>query len=194
MNNLSEATFIFDKFPTIETKRFWLREAKEEDYLEVYEIYSSEEAVKYQGMKNMTTFEQAKKSIMSFKKGFKEKRFIRWCIEDKNTNKVVGTITLHDFDFDESTVQIGYMLNIKYWRKNIMTECGLEVLKYAFEALKFKSVQAYIHPGNIASIKLNEKLGFINKKIIKEVVFNLNSEVFEDRVLYEKGCNYGVCI
>lgn len=194
MNNLSEATFIFDKFPTIETKRFWLREAKEEDYLDVYEIYSSEEAVKYQDMKNMTTFEQAKKSIMSFKKGFKEKRFIRWCIEDKNTNKVVGTITLHDFDFDESKVQIGYMLNIKYWRRNIMTECGLEVLKYAFEALKFKSIQAYIHPGNIASIKLNEKLGFINKKIIKEVVFNLNSEVFEDRVLYEKGCNYGLCI
>lgn len=194
MNNLSEATFIFDKFPTIETKRFWLREAKEEDYLDVYEIYSSEEAVKYQDMKNMTTFEQAKKSIMSFKKGFKEKRFIRWCIEDKNTNKVVGTITLHDFDFDESKVQIGYMLNIEYWRRNIMTECGLEVLKYAFEALKFKSIQAYIHPGNIASIKLNEKLGFINKKIIKEVVFNLNSEVFEDRVLYEKDCNYEVCI
>lgn len=57
--------------------------------------------------------EQSKKSVTHFLNSYKNKNFIRWCIADKNNDKVFGMITLHDFDSWNSKAEIGYMLNKK---------------------------------------------------------------------------------
>lgn len=108
---MGKINFEFDKFPQLESKRFILREVKERDYISLYEIYSDEDAVRYQQISTMKTIEQAQKSVRAFLQGFKNKKFIRWCIATKENDKVIGLITLHDFNNWNSQAEMGFMLN-----------------------------------------------------------------------------------
>lgn len=174
----------FNVFPKLETTNYLLREVKEKDYDNIYDIYSDEEVVKYQQIETMRNMEQAKKSVTHFLNSYKNKKFIRWCITDKNNDKVVGMITLHDFDSWNSKAEIGYMLNKKYWKQNIMSESGQKVISYAFEVIELHRIEALIHPENIASIKLNMKLGFEKEGLKKSSAYNRRTGEFEDRLIY----------
>ena len=174
----------FDVFPKLETSGFILREVREQDIKEIYEIYSDEEAVKYQQIKPMESMEQAQRSVTYFLNSYKNKKFIRWCIADKNYDKVVGLITLHDFDSWNSKVEIGYMLNKKYWKQNIMSEAGQKVIEYAFEVMELHRIEALVHPENTASNKLCTKLGFKMEGLKGGAAFSRRTGEYEDRIIY----------
>lgn len=175
--------FDFNAFPNLESKRFVLREVKEKDYLSIYEIYSDNDTVKYQQMVTMQTMEQAQKSVQAFLRGFENKKFIRWCIATRQQDNVVGLITLHSFNRWNSQGEIGFMLNKAYWRQNIMGEVGEEILKFAFQVMDLNRIEASVHPENIASIKLCEKLGFKEEGVKKEAAYNKKTNEYEDRVM-----------
>jgi ribosomal-protein-alanine N-acetyltransferase len=175
---------VFNEFPKLETERFILREVVESDYGAIYDIYCDEDAVKYQQIKAMSTIDQAKKSVEFFINGFKNKKFIRWCITLKENSQVIGLITLHDFDAWNSTVEIGYMLNKRYWRQNVMSEAAIKVIHYAFEVIELNRIEALIDPENIASIKLNIKLGFAKEGLKKEAAYNKRTEKYEDELMF----------
>lgn len=175
--------FNFNAFPNLESKRFILREVKEKDYLAIYEIYSDDDTVKYQQMGTMQTMEQAQKSVQAFLRGFENKKFIRWCIATREQDNVVGLITLHSFNEWNSQGEIGFMLNKAYWRQNIMGEVGEEVLKFAFQVMDLNRIEASVHPENIASIKLCEKLELKKEGVKKEAAYNKRTSEYEDRVM-----------
>lgn len=181
MSNLKAA---FIKFPILETTRFLLREVKEQDYNQIYEIYSNDDVVKYQQIKPMETIDQAQKSVIWLKDGFKNKRFIRWCIAEKKTDKVIGLIALHSFDDFNLIAQIGFILNKNYWKQGIMGEVGARIVKYAFEEVKLHRIEALIDKENIASCKLSVKLGFKEEGLKKEAAYNRRTEGFDDRLIY----------
>lgn len=54
---------------------------------------------------------------------------------------------------------IGFAISEAYWGQGFAYESSLAVLKHA-RALKLNKLYAIISPGNVASIKLIEKLGF----------------------------------
>ena len=178
------SNFEIDIFPLLESEGFILREVEEKDYISVFETYSQEATVKYQQISAMETMDQAKKSVQAFLQGFKNRKFIRWCIAEKENDKVIGFIALHDFDICNSQAEIGYMLNQNYWRQNVMSEVAQVIISFAFEVIGLIKIEASIHPENIASIKLCEKLGFQSEGLIKEAAFNRRTNKYEDRVIY----------
>lgn len=175
---------IFINFPELETERFILRQVKAKDSEDLYELYSDPMAVKYQQTEAMSDMDQAKKTVIAFLNGYSNKIFIRWCIADKSTDKVVGLIALHSFDILNFKAEIGYMLNSKYLNQNIMTECAVKVLDFSFNILNLTKVEASIHPDNERSIHLVDKLGFKKESLIKGISFNFKTALFEDRVIF----------
>lgn len=181
---MSNINLEFDKFPQLESKRFILREVKEYDYLSLYEIYSDKDVIKYQQIGTMQTIEQAQKSVQAFLQGFRNRKFIRWCIAEKESDKVIGLITLHDFNIWNSHAEIGFMLNKKYWRQSVMWEAANEIITFAFGIIGLNRIEALIHPDNIASIKLSKKLGFEREGLKKEAAYNKRTNEYEDRLIF----------
>jgi ribosomal-protein-alanine N-acetyltransferase len=175
---------IFINFPELETEKFVLRQVKAKDAEDLYELYSDPMAVKYQQTEAMSDINQAKKTIIAFLNGYSNKQFIRWCIADKLTDKVVGLIALHSFDILNFKAEIGYMLNSKYLNQNIMTECAIKILDLSFNIINLTKVEASIHPDNERSIHLVSKLGFMKENLIKGISFNFKTALFEDRVVF----------
>lgn len=178
-----KATFS-DEFPKLMTNRFLLREVTENDIHEIYSIYSNKEAVRFQQIEPMSNLTQAKKAVNYFKSAYKDKKFIRWCITYKGSDKVIGLITLHSFDNWNAKAEIGYMLNQKYWNQGIMSEVGKRIIQYAFLTSKLHRIEALVDPLNFPANKLSLKLAFQREGLKKDAAFNKRTKNFEDRVIY----------
>ena len=65
-------------------------------------------------------------------------------------------------------IEIGYRLHPAYWNQGLATEAATAVRDHAFRDLKLPRAISLIHPGNIASRRVAEKIGMTHEK---ETVF-----------------------
>jgi RimJ/RimL family protein N-acetyltransferase len=65
-------------------------------------------------------------------------------------------------------IEIGYRLHPAYWDQGLATEAATAVRDHAFRDLKLPRVISLIHPDNIASRRVAEKIGMTHEK---ETVF-----------------------
>lgn len=174
---------MFNEFPTIDREDYILRPVYDRDREQVLEIYSDVETLKYQASKAITRFEEADKMINSFKNGFEGKIFIRWCIADKRNDEMIGLLALHHIDKINNKAQIGYILRRELWNKGIMSSILIDFIDYLFEKGDLRKLEASIHPENQNSIKLVEKLGFVNEEVMLHCVLNPTNDIYEDRII-----------
>ncbi|MEO8666575.1 MAG: GNAT family N-acetyltransferase [Ignavibacteria bacterium] len=159
---------VFDEFPVIETERLKLREITTDDRNEIFEIYSSEEAMKYFGKIPYKKIEEADERIMITQKAFKEKEGIRWGITLKPSGKLIGSAGIWRIDNIHFRGEVGYELSPQHWRKGIMYEALLPILSFGFEKINLHTIEANTDPENTSSRKLLHKLGFEQEGYFKE--------------------------
>ncbi len=180
MNKLYE---LFDEYPMLDLGDFILRKIDLSDQEDLHDIYSDERVMKYQGEPVKSNIEQINEFIEFIDSGFKRKYFIRWGVVDKSYNKVIGLISFHHIDFNNNNGQIGYILNRLYWNKGIMSFVVSEIIRYLFRDLKLHKLELSIHPENIASIRIAEKIGFKEEGLRKDCVYNFAKAEYESRVI-----------
>ncbi|MBI9014646.1 MAG: GNAT family N-acetyltransferase [Clostridiales bacterium] len=174
---------IFEGFPTISTTKFDMRLIRPSDRSELLSIYSDEESVKYQAMHLMENETKANQMIEMISNGYECKYFARWGITDKETDKLVGIVSIHHIDYKNNSSQIGYILNKAYWNKSIMTHIVSDTIDYLFKEVELKRLIAEIHPENKASIRLSEKLGFKKEGVSVDSIFNPSTNKYENRII-----------
>jgi ribosomal-protein-alanine N-acetyltransferase len=77
---------------------------------------------------------------------------------------IVGSITLSQiFRGGFQNAYLGYFVASRYARQGLMTEALDLMLRYAFENLKLHRLEANIQPGNVASISLVKRAGFVRE-------------------------------
>ena len=153
---------------TIDIDRIMLRRIGYFDSRDIFDIFSSEETMKYYGMFPFTKVEEALKLIDYFSNSISENTALRWGIELKSENKLIGTCGFHSWNKKHKRAEIGYELNKEYWHKGYMLEALPEIIKYGFETMELNRIEALIYPENEASQKSIEKLGFIKEGLLEE--------------------------
>ncbi|PWW26842.1 acetyltransferase (GNAT) family protein [Cytobacillus oceanisediminis] len=78
--------------PTLETKRLLLREISKDDADGIFSCFSNENVTRYYGQETLDNIEQAKGFVDFFANSYKEKRGVRWGIELKGNQGIIGTI------------------------------------------------------------------------------------------------------
>ncbi len=85
-----------------------------------------------------------------------------WSILERNDTDppaFVGWVLLLPYAEFGDEVEIGWRLKRDFRGKGYASEAAQPILRHAFETLRLESVVADIHPENIGSISVAEKLG-----------------------------------
>ena len=105
-----------------------------------------------------------------------------WAVADAKTDRCWGMVNYHDGHIRNKRVAIGYIINPARQREGIAAEAVSAMLDFCFGALGLHRVQAFIHPDNVASRALAEKLGFRCEGVLRESL--RVGETWRDEMLY----------
>ncbi|MDD3733246.1 MAG: GNAT family protein [candidate division Zixibacteria bacterium] len=99
---------------------------------------------------------------------FKSKKSMFLCIILKEDGTYIGNIVLFNIADYERICEWGIKLDKKYHRQGYATEASLLLIRYVFEDLGYVRLHSGTHSKNEASIKLQEKLGFVKEGVFRQ--------------------------
>lgn len=172
----------FTPFPVLETPRLILREPRQDDVADLFELRSDPVVMQYVPRPLAQSYSDVV-ALLELMAGFVARNErINWVIEWKETGKVLGLIGYVNILLEHERCEVGYMLNRHWHRKGIMREALMEVLKYGFEVLNFHSILAITDALNEASGALLIDVGFVQEAYFRED-FRFNGE-FRNSIYY----------
>ena len=168
-------------FPILFTERLKLRKLEVDDFASL---------VKYANNKKISDRiinipHPYREPVAAFRmsyvvQGFKNKSRFVFAITQKEEGELIGEISLH-LNQASKTSELGYWLAEPYWGKGLITEAIEAVLNFGFERLELEKIFATCHVDNIASGKVLEKNGFLEKNVNGNVqLFELTKPEYED--------------
>lgn len=89
-------------------------------------------------------------------------------IEDRADETLLGVISVHRIDWARRCAGIGYWVRRAAWGKQVATEAGAALVEYALRELELHRLEAHVAPGNRASQRVVEKIGFEREGIARE--------------------------
>ncbi|QYR19215.1 GNAT family N-acetyltransferase [Paenibacillus sp. sptzw28] len=158
-------------FPILETKRLLLREITNHDAEGVFACFSNEDVTRYYGQDKLESIEQAKQLVAFFSRNYNEKRGMRWGIEIKDTEGIIGTIGFNAWAPKHRRAELGYEIHPKHWRKGYASEAITEITSYGFKDLHLNRIGAVVFIENEGSNNLLTKLGFQKEGVLKEYMY-----------------------
>jgi [ribosomal protein S5]-alanine N-acetyltransferase len=156
----------FTPFPILKTERLTLRQLEINDEQEIFTLRSDTEINKYLDRQISNTIDDARNFINKII----ENGSLYWAITFSDKNILVGTICLFGFSDDSYKCEIGYELLTNFQGQGIMKEAVEKVIDYAFNTIKVKKIEAFLHRDNLNSIKLLEKLRFTPDKTNSDLI------------------------
>lgn len=157
-------------FPILETVNLRLRELVPSDADNVLRIFADDEVTRFYDFDTFTSLGQAADLIVRQATRYEKGEAIRWGITQRANDVVIGTVGLV-ISRSSAIGGLGYDLARPYWRRGIMTEALRIAIGYSFLSVNLNRLQALVMPGNVASINLLEKLGFVEEGILREYAF-----------------------
>jgi ribosomal-protein-alanine N-acetyltransferase len=170
------------KFPRLQTERLILRELEPTDQEFVHQHFADPDITFYLHDEEPIATRQEAQAIIDFYTEPGTKSYHRWVIVNKQDYKPIGTCGFHKWEKRHSRVEIGYDLDKEFWNKGFMTEALIEVLKFVFTNMEVNRIEALVHPHNLASIKLLEKLRFQKEGLMREYYFQMGK--FHDSLIF----------
>ena len=152
-------SFSFIDFPILKTERLILRKLTFNDVFAIFKLRSSKEINELISRETPKNLKDAEKFIKVCHTEFEKENRIFWAMEFENT--LIGTIVYHNISLVNKYAEIGYELNPRYQQKGFMSEAMDKVLAFGINKIKLKTVEAFTHKNNKASITLLEKYHFV---------------------------------
>jgi [ribosomal protein S5]-alanine N-acetyltransferase len=165
----------------LETKRLLLREITKDDADSIFSCFSNEDVTRYYGQETLNNIEQAEALVGFFANSYKEKRGVRWGIELKGYQGIIGTMGFNAWSPKHKRAEIGYEIHPEHWRKGYTFEAISKVIQYGFDEFGLTRIGAVVFMENKASIKLLTKAGFEKEGILRGYMYQ-NGEAYDTYV------------
>ncbi|MFJ8459446.1 GNAT family N-acetyltransferase [Lysinibacillus xylanilyticus] len=155
-------------FPVLDTERLMLRELKINDAQAILNCFSNPDVLRHYGQNPLTSLDQVKHIINNFSKNYDEKRGIKWGIELKGQEGIIGTIGFQEWSTEHRRAEISYALFPESWGKGYAMEAVNRVISFGFQEMDLVRIGAIVFTENDASNKLLTKVGFEKEGILKK--------------------------
>ena len=144
----------------LETPRLLLRHFGMQDVQELHRLYQDIEIRRY-FPDGVLSYEETKEELEWYLHGHPQYPELGlWATIYKESGRLIGRCGLLPWEIDgKLEIEIAYLLNKEYWHQGLATEAGKGILAYGFEKLGLSRLICLMHPENIASQKVAERIG-----------------------------------
>lgn len=163
-------------FPELSTERLILRQLSFNDRRAIFKLRSNKEINLLITRETPKNLSEADAFIQACLDEFEKENRVFWAIQLKDSNQIIGTIVFHNIDLENNYAEIGYELNPDFQKEGFMTEAMKDVLEFG-RTMDLKTIEAFTHKNNNASIALLEKYQFILNTAKKDDLIE-NNHVF----------------
>ncbi|PYY84801.1 GNAT family N-acetyltransferase [Pseudomonas sp. TKO26] len=163
-------------FPVIRTPRLILRELVPSDIPALFAIHSDAEAMQWFGTDPITDYQQAEQLLALFASWRTlPNPGVRWGIERHAEPGLLGTCGLCKWNRQWRSCAIGFELARAAQGQGLMTEALEAILDWGFAHMTLNRIEAQVHPQNLASLRLLERMGFVREGLSRQAGYWLGA-------------------
>lgn len=140
----------------IETERLLLRPLRVEDVNVFVALHEDERVNQFVGA---YSHQQALERLELIERQWAERGHGLCAVELKSSGEFIGRCGLNFWEVFEE-VELGWTLKAEAWGRGYATEAARACTEWGFAALDSDYFTAMIRPGNTASVRVAERLGF----------------------------------
>lgn len=171
----------FTSFPTLHTERLDLIEVTSSYTADLFTLVTDARVSRFFNVMHATQEGDLLQVVERLRKMYADRTGIRWGIQLKGSNNIMGTIGYYNLS-DKHRGVLAYALIPEYWNKGYLTEALKELLQFGFEELELRRIDAEIRPGNIPSEKALLKFGFTHEGLLRQ--WTLWNGEYQDMNMY----------
>jgi [ribosomal protein S5]-alanine N-acetyltransferase len=147
----------------LETSRLTLRPFREEDVDLLSGLMANQDFMRFS--LGVCTREQTQTVLEKFLSWKRAGRPSPFAVLARSNSTLIGYCGFLHWRLDgRDEIEIGYRLHSDYWNQGIATEAATAVRDHAFRDLELSRVISLIHPENIPSRRVAEKIGMTLEK------------------------------
>lgn len=146
--------------PTILTERLILRSFAGQDSVALCRIMNQEDVLRYFPNTRPPALETVERLIGRQLQHWQEHGYGWWAVELRAEPGLIGWNGLQYLP-DTDEVEVGYLLGREHWGRGLAVEGAWEGLRYGFDELGLQEIVGIVHPENVASQRVLEKLGMV---------------------------------
>jgi [ribosomal protein S5]-alanine N-acetyltransferase len=159
---------------TIDTDRLRLRPFISDDVRFAFDWFGDPLVMRFTPSGPDANVEQTTARIANYQRHQSEHGFSKWIIIERRSGRPIGDAGLLFFA-EYGWIDFGYRLAQPFWGKGLATEAAYAWVQKAFGELKLDRLAAIVHPENYASIRVLQKLGFLEER--RDVIMGMSSIV-----------------
>jgi RimJ/RimL family protein N-acetyltransferase len=153
--------------PELAGPRVRLRAFDARDVDALFSLYSDAQVMRYWSTPPWRERAQAVTHIERMQRERLDAEFYPW-VATLDDDVLIGTCSLFAVNRAHARAEIGYALRSSWWGRGFAQEMLGLALTHAFDAVGLNRIEADIDPGNIASCRLVERLGFTREGLLRE--------------------------
>jgi ribosomal-protein-alanine N-acetyltransferase len=143
----------------LESERLFLREFEPDDAQLLSELNGSPDVVKHVLVRKEPDLDASVQSVLRCSNYYHLHPGLGvWPTILKDGNRFIGWTCLKHLE-STTEIEIGYRYLREFWNRGFCTEISKNLLTYGFEKLNLPKIVAVVHPENLASLRVLEKLG-----------------------------------
>ena len=163
---------IFKDPPSLRTERLVLRRMRRDDRDDMYEYASNPAVTQYLLWEPHTDRHYTARYLSYVQSRYRAGEFFDWAIIDSSSSKMIGTCGFCAIDFDNSSAEVGYVLNPAFWHLGIATEALSEVIRFGFSVLGLNRIEAKYILENTASLRVMQRAGMMLEGISRSALLH----------------------
>ena len=160
---------------TIETRRLILRPFESGDAEAAFAWFGDAIVMRFTPTGPDTSIEQTKARLGKYEEHQTAPGFSRWIILDRQLARPIGDSGLLALQ-EYGRIDLGFRLAQSYWGKGLATEAASAWVHAAFHDFHIDRLTSFVHPENVGSIRVLEKLGF--RAAGRGTIMGMNSVLF----------------
>ena len=145
-----------------------MRWLSEDDVDALFEVFSDPKVMRYWSSGPLPNREAAAAMQREIAEGNLKESIWKWGLALRESNKIIGTVTLFNLNLSNGRAEIGYAMGSAYWGQGYMNEALTALIVHAFEVVKLRRLEADVDPRNTPSVRTLERLGFQREGFLRE--------------------------